>query len=480
MQARILNSAEECLWAEFVMNHPLGNIHQAPEWGHFQSKIPDREKYWIVVVEEDPAATSSKILAGTLLVRHRLPGGYCWLYAPRGPLLSYDDHGLANAQMSTLMDKIKKIAKEEKAIFLRVDPLIKSSALQPPFATSSTPTTTSTPYQICARAQILPQKTAIESHLAFDFSSGARHPSPTSTQITSAPSAFQAPTSSSISSPSTSPLHFPHFRQNIPGFQPDHTLILDLTKSENEILAQMKPKGRYNIKLAEKKGVTIREVRASAIATFHQILTETTSRDGFHGHNQEFYENMMKSLSGQALRNSPPAATHPPTACLYFAEYEGKVIAGALNTNYKDTATYYYGASSNNYRNVMAPYLLHWHAIKEAKAAGYKFYDFFGIAPTHEQSECASQEVPRHSIVADPKRPTPQLTPAASLSAEPASTSHPAASLLADRAPTPHPWAGVTEFKKKFGGAEISYRKPQEYVFKKALYLLYRAYKKLK
>lgn len=370
MQARILNPKEESLWSEFLENHPRATIHQTPEWAHFQSKIPGCEKYWIVVLEDSAqASTASKILAGTLLIRHALPHGYCWLYASRGPLLNYENHKSANEQMATLLVEIKKIAKREKAIFLRVDPLISDH------------------------------------------------------------------------------LRFPHFRQNIHGFQPDHTLVLDLTKSEAALLTQMKPKGRYNIKLAEKKGVIIH--KSTDLAAFYQIIKETTSRDGFHGHDQKFYENMLTTLASHQSRG--------PNATLYLAEYENKIITGALNTFYKDTATYYYGASSNAHRNVMAPYFLHWQAILDAKAQGYKFYDFFGIAPTHEQSECASQQMSRLGGT-NPKRPT---------EAEAKTISK-------------HPWAGVTEFKKKFGGTEISYQKPQEFVFKKALYLLYRAYKKLR
>lgn len=409
MQAEILNQSEEHLWSKFVQNHPLGTIHQTPEWGHFQEKVEGRGKYWIVVLTDannepnlDSAKSqksSPKILAGTLLIRHKLPKGYSWLYAPRGPLLNYNaktgNNKLANLQMSALLPEIKKIAKQEKAIFLRIDPLI------------------------CAQ----------ESH-----------------PITCSP-----------------PLHFPHFRQGVHGFQPDHTLILNLAQSEQGLLTQMKPKGRYNIKLAEKKGVKIRQAGSTNgsksfnsgqfqkdLKSFHEILTETASRDGFHGHDENFYKNMIEDLQNNlAYSNSPPGVSqnsnhdsvnsHSPYATLYLAEYDNQIIAACLNTFFKDTATYYYGASSNLHRNVMAPYLLHWQAIKDAKQKGCKFYDFFGIAPTHEHSECASQQ-----------------------------------------STNPHPWSGVTDFKKKFGGQEISYQKPQEFPFKKTLYLLYRAYKKLR
>lgn len=349
MEARILNQSEENLWSDFVEKHPLGNIHQTPEWGHFRRQVTGNEKYWIIVLEEKltPGSQSriendlgseqapSEIIAGTLLLRQSLPHGYSWLYAPRGPLLNYNDSESAYEQMAALMNEIKKIAKEEKAIFFRADPLLQT------------------------------------------------------------------------------PLHFPHFHQNIHGFQPDHTLLLDLTPSEEDILKQMKPKGRYNIKLAEKKGVTISQSKDTT--SFYKILSETTSRDGFHGHNEKFYQDMLSSLGNRAT--------------LYLAEYEGQTIAASLNTFYKDTATYYYGASSNEHRNVMAPYLLHWEAIRDAKAKGYKTYDFFGIAPENAVN---------------------------------------------------HPWTGVTEFKKKFGGMEVSYQLPQEFVFKKTLYFLYHGYKKIR
>ncbi len=417
MQARILNQSEEHLWSEFVENHPLGNIHQTPQWGHFRSqgKISGRRNYWIIVLEEPlsaggvnslscacpvpgqppcPVPGQSKILAGTLLVRHELPHGYCWLYAPRGPLLA-GNHQESYSQMSALLDEIKKIAKREKAIFLRVDPLISITE--------------------SAKTACVTEKSCT-CHDIY------------TTQSQNIPDCPYPPSAH---------FHFPCFRQNIQGFQPNHTLILDLCQPESALLAQMKPKGRYNIKLAEKKGVTIRKADlsdpqqfSSDLSAFYQILTETTSRDGFHGHNEAFYRNMLESLSSGQTAHGCDMAT------LYLAEFEGKIIAGALNTFHKYTATYYYGASSNNYRNVMAPYLLHWHAIREAKANHYKFYDFFGIAPA-----------PRHD------------------GTSPAS---------------PHPWDGVTEFKKKFGGTEVSYQLPQEFVFKKGLYHLYRLYKNIR
>ncbi len=356
MEARILDESEEHLWDEFIINHSLSTIHQTSSWGHFQEKIPQRGKYWIVVLENSAHKDSkSKIIGGTMLIRHSLPKGYSWLYMSRGPLINYNSEKCA-IQMNALIDAIKLLAKKEKAIFLRIDPPIKLS-----------------------------EKSNHKDHLKG--------------------------------------FHITHS-----GFQPEHTLLLDLTKSEEELLKEMKPKGRYNIHLAEKKEVKIRTSDPANktqfnkdIEAYFSMLKETTSRDNFSGHNKEIYKNMIEILAQKKLPNT--------LAKLYIAEYENTPIAAIITTYYKDMATYYYGVSGNSFRNLMAPYLLQWEAIKDAKKQGYKIYDFLGIAPSDAKN---------------------------------------------------HPWKGVTEFKTKFGGHAVSYNPPQEFAFKKFLYLLYRLYKLVK
>jgi len=205
------------------------------------------------------------------------------------------------------------------------------------------------------------------------------------------------------------------FRAAHASHQPECTLIIDLTASEEKILADMKQKGRYNIKLSEKKGVIIKESKNAN--DFYEILEETTQRDGFTPHDKNFYQVMIDALEPKGM------------AKLYIAEYEGKIIAGLLATFYGETATYYYGASSNEYRNVMAPYLLQWHAIREAKKKGFKHYDFLGIAPEGSKN---------------------------------------------------HPWQGVTDFKLKFGGKIVNYVKAKEFVFKPFWYWIIRFIKMIR
>jgi len=146
---------------------------------------------------------------------------------------------------------------------------------------------------------------------------------------------------------------------------PETSLVIDLGASEEEILSQMKPKGRYNIKVAEKHDVKVEPSRD--IDAFYELLSKTSNRDGFGIHPKEYYANMLASLGqdGQLL----------------LARYEDRIVAGGIFVYLDEWGIYYYGASDHFYRNLMASYLVQWTAIKEAKDRGCIYYDFLGIAP---------------------------------------------------------------------------------------------------
>jgi lipid II:glycine glycyltransferase (peptidoglycan interpeptide bridge formation enzyme) len=147
---------------------------------------------------------------------------------------------------------------------------------------------------------------------------------------------------------------------------PRHTVLLDLNQSKDTILNNMHPKGRYNIRLAEKKGVTIKQVFDTK--QFYQILKDTADRDNFFINSEKYYQTFFTHLSSKNK------------AKLFMAYYKDQPIAGILNAYFNKTAIYYYGASSNQHRNLMAPYLLQWHAICDAKEQGYTHYDLLGVA----------------------------------------------------------------------------------------------------
>lgn len=160
-------------------------------------------------------------------------------------------------------------------------------------------------------------------------------------------------------------------------FIPPYTAVIDLTKNEEEILNHMKPKGRYNINLAGKKWVTVWKVEKikENIEVYHSLMQETTSRDNFSGNTYWYYETFLTTLENSEL---------------FIAYFEWKAIAGWIFVFKWDTSYYYYGASSNEHRNLMAPYLLQWSAILEAKKRACKIYDFLWIAtPWEENSSLA-------------------------------------------------------------------------------------------
>jgi len=202
----------------------------------------------------------------------------------------------------------------------------------------------------------------------------------------------------------------------------------------------MQQKTRYNIKLAAKKGVEIIEVSMNGdskksfaedasdqidkaqnnftsdsnfelyFSEFLTLMKKTSNRDGFKIHSEAHYKNLLISSAGKIK--------------LFFAQYQGQKIATGLFSFYGDKVIYLHGASDNEFRNFMAPYLLQFEIIKKAKGAGFKFYDFYGI---------------------DAKK-----------------------------------WPGVTRFKQGFGGFVYNYAGTYDLVFRPGLYLLYNFLRKLR
>lgn len=163
--------------------------------------------------------------------------------------------------------------------------------------------------------------------------------------------------------------------------QPQHTLIVDLSKSEDELLAAMHEKTRYNIRLAARHGVAIEQSSPDSVGQmfddFYRLLTETARRDKFHLHSATYYRKMIETLR---TRDSAPG-TRAASVSIFTARHDKSILAAALVLSFGGTTTYLHGASSDAKRNLMAPHLLHWEIIKQAKRDGCRSYDFWGIAP---------------------------------------------------------------------------------------------------
>jgi lipid II:glycine glycyltransferase (peptidoglycan interpeptide bridge formation enzyme) len=158
--------------------------------------------------------------------------------------------------------------------------------------------------------------------------------------------------------------------------QPPDTVLIDIVSDESDILVRMKSKWRYNVRLASKKGVIVRRADADELPKFYEILKKTARRDGIAIHSIDYYTMLFSHCRDYSQGGQE--------TILYLAEYEGEVLAGAVILVRGRDAVYLYGASSDNKRNFMAPYLVQWKAIADAKAKGCAVYDLFGIPPSED------------------------------------------------------------------------------------------------
>jgi len=379
-------------WDEFIASNPNGSFLQSWNWGEFQESFG--RKVWRLALKEN-----DEIYLAALIIKQDLPLRRSYLYCPKGPLI--------NPKFSTL------------------------PAGRPAYHPSGAGRLV---YRL-SRAGRLVYRPSGAGRLVYRLSRAGR----------------QIPNSKLIS------LFFEEVRKlaqkekvvflrvdpviNFPNSlykkifyptkptQPQHSLILDISKNEEEILAQMKQKTRYNIRLAKRKGIEIKKISRpnnQEIQTFLNLTIQTSKRDKFKSHPAEYYRKMLKILSRNSMIK------------LFFAEYQKKVIAANIVVFFSNQAVYLHGASSNEYRQMMAPYYLQWEQIKEAKKLGCQSYDFWGI---EKQSPVTS--------------PQPQAAQARSA------------------------WAGITRFKKGFGGEEISYPESYDLIFKPIQYIIYRIARKI-
>ena len=153
--------------------------------------------------------------------------------------------------------------------------------------------------------------------------------------------------------------------------QPPRTVLIDLRPSEEEILMGMKSKTRYNIRLAARKGVTVREGTAVDLPHFIRLIQITGQRDAFGIHQPDYYRAAYELFA-------------PDNAALLLAEYEGQPLAGVMVFTCGDKAAYLYGASSNEERQRMPSYAVQWAAMQWAKARGCTSYDMWGVPDAPE------------------------------------------------------------------------------------------------
>lgn len=209
-------------------------------------------------------------------------------------------------------------------------------------------------------------------------------------------------------------LQNPNYKFRISNFiQPRKTVGIDLRSHPESLLADMHEKTRYNIRLAERKSVLV-DSNSTALEEFWTMLQKTTERDHFHPHAKIYYDRLLRIRSDDFYNE------------LFFAAYKGEKLASALINFHipSNTVTYLHGASTREHKEVMAPYLLHWRIIQEAKKRGFGYYDFWG---------------------------TDEIK-----------------------------WPGVTRFKRGFGGEVIEYPPSVDLVYQPIVYKFYQFIKKIR
>ncbi len=302
----------------FVMNQPSGSFLQSYEWGKWQEKLGRQIfRYWILDI-------AGKKQGSMQLIKMPLMFGKYYLYCPYGPV-GAEKYELGIKNYEWLTEELKN--KFSDCVFLRIEPKKQSA--------------------------ISDQQSAIKT-------------------------------------------------SNI---QPGKTLIINLAKTEEQLLAEMHPKTRYNIRLAEKHGVEIHPVKSPSgdggretvfngvkdefeVSIGHGLfakeavglIASTAKRQGYKGYNEDYYRAMVDFFSLQGKRD---LGLH-----IYKAIYQNQLLASAIMLDFYarggsasggGTRTFLFGGSSESNKNVMAPYLMHYRAMLDAKVNGLEFYDFWGV-----------------------------------------------------------------------------------------------------
>ena len=295
-------------WNAAIAGLPGAHILQTWEWGDFKARTGWQP---LPCLWRDSGGT---VRAAALVLRRAVPGGLGVLYAPRGPLVDWDDP----RQVERVTADLQALARRQRAIFLKMDPeLILGYGV--PGAESDRPNPSG------------------DKMLAWLRERG--------------------------------------WRSSEEQVQFRNTVWLDLSGEEADWLGRMKQKTRYNIRLAERKGVTVRAARPEETALLYRMYAETSVRDGFVIRDEGYYTTLWRSFMERGL--SEPL----------IAEVEGEAAAAVVPFYFAGRAWYLYGMSRGIHREKMPNYLLQWEAMRRARARGCTLYDLWGAPDVFDESD---------------------------------------------------------------------------------------------
>ena len=315
-------SGQPSAWNELIRQLPNPHLLQTWEWAQVKAKYGWQPMQF--VWESKVASQKSPVAAATLLRRVIPAGGFakkmCILYAPKGPLLDWADAALRGRVLGDL----QALARRTGAIFVKVDPDVVLGTGVPEEAGASE----------AATGQAVRSELERRGWL---------------------------------------------FSQDQIQFR--NTVLLDLSPSEDELLARMKQKTRYNVRLAEKKGVAVRVGSAQDLPLLYRMYAETSVRDGFVIRDEGYYQTVWQTYMKQS------AVSGQPSAEPLIAEVEGQPVAAIFLFYFANRAYYLYGMSRDAHREKMPNALLQWEAMRRAKANGCTAYDLWGAPDEFNESD---------------------------------------------------------------------------------------------
>lgn len=305
-------------WNDIISQLPEPHFLQTWEWARVKAKYGwiPMPFYW----QDD----SNKIVAAMMTLKKQIlsRGFVAYLsihYAPKGPLMDWKDIALR----TRVLNDLQSFAKKQGAIFLKIDPdIVLGQGV--PKSEGDVPNNTG----LAALSEL--------TRRGWVYSSD---------QI--------------------------QFR---------NTILIDLAASEDEMLARMKPKTRYNVRLAEKKGVTVRAGTVDDPPMLYKMYAETSVRDGFVIRDENYYMTVWKSFMRTAVSGQPFAVP-------LIAEVDKEPVAAIFLFMFAGRAYYVYGMSRDLHREKMPTYLLQWEAMKRAKVNGCRSYDLWGAPEEFNESD---------------------------------------------------------------------------------------------
>jgi lipid II:glycine glycyltransferase (peptidoglycan interpeptide bridge formation enzyme) len=333
-------------WNSIISKLPNPHFLQTYEWGQVKAKYGWEPIYLIwdnegkMKEERDVSRLSSFIFqptaAALVLKRQIIRNGFAArlsvLYSPKGPLLDWTNESLRNR----VLNDLQSFAKKQGAIFLKCDPDVVLG--------TGIPKSEENVLDNGGQAVISELK-----RRGWEYSSD---------QI-----------------------------------QFKNTVVVDLNPTEEEMLARMKQKTRYNIRLAEKKGIALRVGMLDDLGMLYKMYAETSVRDGFvirdEGYYKTVWETFMRSNVGtlESLQVETFQPSNLPTCEPLIAEVNNEPVAAIFVFYFAGRAYYVYGMSRDKHREKMPTYLLQWEAMKRAKAKGCTVYDLWGAPEVFDESD---------------------------------------------------------------------------------------------